>query len=68
MVGSALTTTFDLKTFSYKHKDDMPMVVIKKGIKQYLKRTVVRDGQLYGLYEPESCKKKRHSIECPFSI
>jgi hypothetical protein len=53
--NNSIAATCDYKAFPYNSKDDMPMVVIKGGIKHYLKGTVINGGQLYGLYEPEYC-------------
>ncbi|MEI5926687.1 hypothetical protein [Bacillus albus] len=50
-----IAASCDYKAFPYAKKEDMPMVVIKGGIKHYLKGTVTKGGQLYGLYEPEYC-------------
>ncbi|ENQ3112617.1 hypothetical protein CN504_17585 [Bacillus anthracis] len=51
----SIAASCDYKAFPYAKKEDMPMVVIKDGIKHYLKGTVTKGGQLYGLYEPEYC-------------
>ncbi|PDY38622.1 hypothetical protein COO17_20685 [Bacillus wiedmannii] len=51
----SIAASCDYKAFPYAKKEDMPMVVIKGGIKHYLKGTVTKGGQLHGLYEPEYC-------------
>lgn len=54
---NSIAASCDYKAFPYAKKEDMPMVMIKDGIKHYLKETVTRGGQLYGLYEHEYCEK-----------